>query len=503
MIPDDGMRIRKREIVIASLISFLTAIVFMFESPLDPFIRYMKVDTDSAVSRTVAYMMYRGYAPYKDTFDHKGPLIFIVNYIGDYVISDRFGLWLIEVVLLAVSALFMYLTSRLILNRSKSCIVALTSFSVLLLFFYPGNFVEEFAVPFIAISNYIFIDYLVYSRLGAKKIIICGFCLGAVLMLKPNMISLWIVFCIVILIRNIRMKTFKELFRSILLFLTGVVLMVIPILLWLYHEHALSAFWNDYITFNFSYASSSSARNVVRTFMFFATNPVICVSLVSIAVIATLRKDKTAAIVFAQELLSITLVSVSDYILEHYGLIIIPGIVYPLGRLILEINEIPREKVRIWVDQILVLVFFFSAVFPGWIALLIQVHETYKKGDFYFDVYDKESFDEIVRVIDEKTTRDDKISVFGNMDSIYLSSDRAHATDYSYQDPIGFVNPELMHEYYEQLEDDMPKLIIVQEGHYNQIGPFLENNGYELIWPTDTQNSSAPAAVYELNQPTV
>ena len=54
--------------------------VFLFNSPLHPWIRGEST-TDSSVFRTVAMMMRYGYMPYRDSFDHKGPLLYIIEFL--------------------------------------------------------------------------------------------------------------------------------------------------------------------------------------------------------------------------------------------------------------------------------------------------------------------------------------------------------------------------------------------------------------------------------------
>ena len=62
----------------AGIVLFILLVTFLFlqNSPLSIW-RGGETGTDSSVFRTVALMMRRGGMPYRDTFDHKGPLLFI------------------------------------------------------------------------------------------------------------------------------------------------------------------------------------------------------------------------------------------------------------------------------------------------------------------------------------------------------------------------------------------------------------------------------------------
>ena len=70
--------------------------VFLFNSPLHPWIRGEST-TDSSVFRTIAMMMRYGYMPYRDSFDHKGPLLYIIEFVGDSL-GGTSGIWVIELI---------------------------------------------------------------------------------------------------------------------------------------------------------------------------------------------------------------------------------------------------------------------------------------------------------------------------------------------------------------------------------------------------------------------
>lgn len=63
---------------------------------------------------------------------------------------------------------------------------------------------------------------------------------------------------------------------------------------------------------------------------------------------------------------------------------------------------------------------------------------------------------------------DEKISIFGNWNIIYVLSKREPASKYSYLYPIADVDKGIMREYIEDLENAPPKLIIVLDN--NELG---------------------------------
>lgn len=111
--------------------------------------------SDSSVFSYVARVILNGGMPYRDAFDHKGPLIYLINVVG-LLISDWKGIWVIEVVTLFSTFFIMYRIARLFVSRIWSLLILLTSSCLLGTFYKGGNLTEEYAMPFIAAGIYIF-----------------------------------------------------------------------------------------------------------------------------------------------------------------------------------------------------------------------------------------------------------------------------------------------------------------------------------------------------------
>lgn len=176
------------------------AFVLLLKSPLHFWLR-ADAETDSSVYKTVALMISRGYMPYRDSFDHKGPLIYLINLLG-MQIDEYCGVWVLEFIAICVTFAGIYKIARLRCGKILSYVCVLVSGALLYDYFEGGNLVEEYAMPFIAVSLYIFLDYFLNHKLSRFRLAVCGGCLGAVFMLRPNMISVWIVFAAAVLDRK-------------------------------------------------------------------------------------------------------------------------------------------------------------------------------------------------------------------------------------------------------------------------------------------------------------
>lgn len=88
----------------------LLALFLSLNNPMNPFIEQPASGTDVSVFRTVAMVMGDGGAPYEDSFDHKGPLLYIVYWLAGNI-SWNHGIWWICFLAVLMTTLYMYKTA--------------------------------------------------------------------------------------------------------------------------------------------------------------------------------------------------------------------------------------------------------------------------------------------------------------------------------------------------------------------------------------------------------
>ena len=476
------------ESLIAILIICFFSFFFLLDSPLHPW-KCWDVTTDSAVFKLVSFLMRKGYIPYRDTFDHKGPLLYIINFIGDNISTYK-GVWIVEFFSLAITFFFVYKTARIITTIEYSIISTLVASSLLFLYFDGGNYSEEYAMPFIAISLYYFTKYFLLNTISRLGLILCGFSFGCVLMLRVNMISLWIVMCIAVLTNCIIKNEFQQLFIFLAWFSFGMGLILLPIFLWLYINNALIPFWNDYVLFNFMYSSKMSSGSTLnaRTQSFFTFYETPILILVSVSMFYLLKAKKSiynyAYILYI--LITLLFICISGQSYMHYGMILIPSIVYPIAGISSYLSEIILDE-RIYKPLMtLVCIYLLSTfVIPAWIGCFKSVPSYYiSRHDDGRSEIGKKISSLICSYVDEN----EPISVYGNWDYMYVLSNRIPASKYSYQYPIGTVNPAILDEYFDQISESLPTIIVIKNGYYDdRITSFLENHSYTLLWPEENE----------------
>ena len=78
--------------------------------------------TDSSVFTYVGRVMQQGGMPYLDTFDHKGPLLYLIEVLG-LTIHREIGIWILEVLSLTIGLIYAYRCARLYgCERVSSCV---------------------------------------------------------------------------------------------------------------------------------------------------------------------------------------------------------------------------------------------------------------------------------------------------------------------------------------------------------------------------------------------
>lgn len=468
-----------REYIIATFIFAVSSFFFLTESPFHPWINGTPT-TDSSVFKTVAMVMEHGGMPYKDTFDHKGPLVYIINWLGNRI-SDYRGVWVIEFVFLLITLIALYKTARLFCDKAFSYVSVFFSFSLLFTYFDGGNYTEEYALPFIAIAQYIFIDYLVNNVISKSRLIICGLSLAAVLMLRPNMIAIWIVMCLLILGELIITKSWKNLGEFTLWFVLGMAILILPIMIWLAVGGAIKDFWQDFIVFNFSYSAAvaSTAGRVNAFFGLIASTSCLIALFITCFLVKSDKRLNISYLIYM--LLSFILTSMSGTIGDsHYGMVLMPIVCYPLSVMFGKIKDsFPSEKSKI-ISILLSTYVCVSCIFSDWAVLMQSMGTIYEERN---ESHRESRAETVASIINSELDEDDTISVYGNWDAVYIISNRLPASKYSYQYPLFLVDPTILDDYFSELEENKPKMIVISEAGYSEnIASFMGKNDYTLYW---------------------
>jgi len=422
--PPDKQVISNRNIY---LILFFIAFMVVLCSSYNP-LNYRIMYVDSSVYVTMAQGITRGYSPYKDLVDNKGPLIYLMSVPGLFL-GGFTGVWITELILILVSVLFAYKTALFFGNQIMALIGTIFSFIALLAFFLVNAGTEEYSLPFLMISLYIFTKYFFSEKreAGFTELIALGACFASAVLIRLNMFPLWAGFCVVIFIETIMKRRFILLFKYIFCFCLGMIIIFIPVYLYLRLNGIIDTFIGQVIFAGASRGFGATNLKSIEKNFWLVLNRNNCALPLWLGIFWVIMKYKQPGFTyflgytFSYFLFILFLAFASGG--THYNMVLIPFFVPALTYLAdIVHNKLTEKKYRY-----AVIAFFFCCMFA----------ESFVRYFYYLTnrLYDN-SWANLVRagkMIDEYTDPDDKIISLGINGYIYLFTQRDTASRYFYQ----------------------------------------------------------------------
>lgn len=452
---------------------------------------------DASVYKYVAWMIDLGYMPYKDTFDHKGPLVYLFFLAGRRIASWR-GVWVLYFAMLFVSLSVIWLIFRKCCSGAVSALLMLVITAVAFDYAIINMSPESMTIPFMAVGLYIFLDYFLYEKISAWRLLLTGVCFGCVLMIKAQMISVWFVFCIAVLIKNIREKTAQKILFFLAFFLAGTMAVILPVCLWLILGGAWKEFIAQYIVFNMEYARYYSGSTPLestlakgRALVFFFNRPVVLLCLFLLAALFYFKKSHRFfyAAYFVYLIMSIAVAAMSGRTYSHYGAAILVAVTWPLA---LSASFMSAEKPGSRTEGAKKQLQMSGGAFLvlAYLVCIFAAPVIFKKADNAIEILQNynagvtslpSNLKGILDVIAQNTTEDDRITVHGLYDIIYGKSERLSASKYSYQHAFSRVETYRNDEYFAELDANPPKLILQGDPEPERMMEFIVSHGYHWI----------------------
>ena len=231
----------------AYILLFIIAFLVIFNSTYNP-LNFRRMHVDSSNYATIAQGINRGYLPYRDFVDNKGPLTYFISAVG-LRIGGFTGIWIVELVFMFVSVLFAYKTALFFGNRLMAMTGTVFSFVALLVVFTVSAGTEEYSLPFLMISLYIFTKYFFNAGKDTNffELTVLGACFSCAILIRLNMFPLWIGFCLVIFIESLIQRRFALLIKYTLGFCLGIIIAFVPVFFYLRSNGILNAFLNQVV----------------------------------------------------------------------------------------------------------------------------------------------------------------------------------------------------------------------------------------------------------------
>ncbi|MDE5609386.1 MAG: hypothetical protein K2I66_03255 [Bacteroidales bacterium] len=234
-------------------IALASIFCLMFAWTVSPW--YVHEGVDSAIFKIMGLGILEGKLPYRDLFDHKGPLIFYLNALG--LAGGKTGLLLLHILFLSVTLYLVYLASCFFTSCRNAFWISLISLLFWAIFIQEGNQVEFFMLPTIALSLYLTLRiYKDPDKIFGSYFI--GLCFAWILLLRMSDAVMQVGgFFAGVCLYGFFKKRFKKTLLSILWFLAGAATLILPFIIYFAAQNALPEFWYGNFTFNYLYSQGA------------------------------------------------------------------------------------------------------------------------------------------------------------------------------------------------------------------------------------------------------
>lgn len=410
---------------------------------------------DSSAFLYIGRRMTEGKLPYRDLFDHKGPVLYLIQWLGIWAIPDSFtGVWLLEVLNLFATGMCLRKLAALVSDNDVNAYLSVMAAVGVCgwMVWQGGNFTEEFALPWISAAAYICFRFICYREYRAVDILILGAGFGVVLLLRANMIAAWAVLMPPVLLTLLKGRRYREIGKCTLLFISGILIVMLPVLLWARLAGFISEMWQDYILFNLSYTDSTSTGFTDRLIL--AGQFMLVLWPASAAVLVSLfvaHKNGFAWLNFLFYLFSSFTAAMSGRLYYHYAIMMLPAAVLPFcicfncfGKLL------SREKTQTDAEPVF-LVALFCLMLIGAVS--------------YRHIFSNPSEDDpVTTYLKENTSVEDDVLILGNSSWYYLLADRKTENRFFYQLPPMEISIELRDAFLQELQQYPSDCILIPGG---------------------------------------
>ena len=445
------MNERKKNTIIYVIIFLITLLLTLIGLQSSPFYNGI-THNDSSVFQIIGNGLLKNKIPYKDLFDHKGPIVYVINALA-LLINKNIGLYILELILLYIGTIYMYKTSKLmlkpILSLSVCCIYEMLIFIVII----GGNFTEEYEIIFSSIALFYMMKILYQGDIKSKKNwIFIGVTFAINFLIKPSYISIWIAFGIATLIYLIKNRKINELVIGVLYIILGIVIIFIPIIIYMISKNCVNDFLYAYFTLNMKYSKSTMIERFdafKRLIMYRGYFYFFILTLMNNIIILFTKKVDNKLKIFATLFFLITLLlasyaaNVYIHYLIQYALCMSLEVIIVMSILDIKDNIIPFLIILCTV----LYASYMTATYNGICSL-----------DAKMGNYIKECLDQIKTNIDE----DDAILVLGNQPYYYIYLEKEPNFKYFFQTPIVLYNRDIEYETQNYIIDKKPKVIILE-----------------------------------------
>jgi len=396
---------------------------------------------DSSIFAYIGWAMNHGLMPYRDLWDHKGPLLYYLQFAGVYLHpASTFGIGLLELLAFAFAFFLLYRVIGSFASYRVSLGIAVLSLVFVAHFSEGGNLCESWALLPLAAAHYLAWRWSQRTSLQWCAPLL-GVCFASIFWLRPNMVvfpSVAMLAMLYVSKKEDGIRTSSRLFIfavAAALGLTGLVLAPI------YRTGAFPDFIGAYFGYNAAYSASLS----VSVRLLHTRQLIIQLFAAGLAVLGTAgwalalkarasERTKIAGIppVYFNILiwslpLEVAAACLSGRDYSHYVLPLFPSLAVLAAWFLTEIENSAKERGAGSVLALILVLGFFP------VSLAVYA------ADFSdSSAPPRDDYLQVIRFIQHTTNPNDKIIVIGGAEAGYIAyrAQRLPASRYVYQYPL-------------------------------------------------------------------
>ena len=290
---------------------------------------------DANIFFTMGKSMFSGRVLYRDVFDHKGPVLYLLYGLAACLHRTGFiGVLVLEIVAFALFLHFGLRTADVLCRRSlhpawaalpAAAIAASRAFS-------HGGSAEELLLPFLAAALYGAVKTLDDARpMPLRTVVLHGLLAGCALWLKYTVLGFYLIWAMLLAVVYLRRRWAAQLGRSVAAYLGGMALATLPWVVYFGVTGALGDWFTCYFYDNlFLYKGEGGGAAALAQHLWWAVRDALpaAVLLAVFLLWAALRRPVAAGAVAALAA-GLAFTSLMGGYLVYYGLVL--SVFAPLG----------------------------------------------------------------------------------------------------------------------------------------------------------------------------
>ena len=402
---------------------------------------------DTSIFAYEGALVRHGAMPYVAFWDHKGPLIYLLNAAGLAISGGHlWGIWLVGLMTIWLAAALGYRAMRDAFG-APAALIGLVFFCVALGGFETGtNTTEEYALPLAWASALVLVRWAKSQR-GTMAV---GLALGVVgalaFLLRGNLAGAAAAAVLTIALELSRERRLAALAQLAAGGFVGAAIAGAPIVGWLARGGALRAFWDQAITYNLAYTQADFTQRalsaVAGVWLATATAPLLLPAAGLVACARRLHRSRARdqsrlmmmyALIWV--VIELLLASISGRPYDHYFVMLVPPMSLLTAALVAELRSLSPATAllhrRVRAPAIVATLFALVMLRPLVADLVLRARTT--------GLVPSRDSSQVVHAADYVRTHsapDDRLLVWGLSGGLYFLAQRPPATRYLFAFPL-------------------------------------------------------------------